>query len=145
MKVLQLTNSAIGTVAAASYMPFGTITVNYPCNVQSNCVPTFSITSSNSNTIQINRAGTYRIDYTASVVAADAGNILLNILLNGTTKYTATVTATAATTYTITFSYDVYVPGNCCTNPLSVPAALQIQNAGVALTSGTSNVIVTRY
>ena len=45
----------------------------------------------------------------------------------------------------ITIPLDIYVPCNCNSLPNSVPANVQIQSTGVALTGGTSNLIITRY
>jgi hypothetical protein len=142
-KLLQLTNNSIGTIATNEYMPFGVITVTYPgydvCPQQ-----TYSVTSSTSDTIVINREGTYKVIYNASLVATAAGNVVLTLIVNGVNKYTVTVTATEAGTVNITIPYEIYIPCNCCSNPNNVPAYLQIQSTGVDLTSGTSNIIISR-
>lgn len=142
-RLLQLTNANIGAIATNANMPLGVATVIYP-GCDSQCGPTYSVTSSTSDTLVINRAGTYRLLYNASLVATAAGNIVLEVKLNGVTKYTVTVTATAAGTVNITIPYEIYVPCNCCSNPTNVPAYVQIQSTGVAITSGTSNLIIDR-
>lgn len=141
-RLLQLTNSSIGAIAANANMPLGVTTVVYPgsdCSCQ-----TYSVTSSTSDTLVINRAGTYQVIYNASLVATAAGNVVLELKLNGVTKYTVTVTATEAGTVNVTIPYELYIPCNCCSNPTNVPAYVQIQNTGVAITSGTSNLIIDR-
>lgn len=139
-RLLQLTNNNIGAIATDGNMPLGVTTVIYPgCDCQ---CQTYSITSSTSDTLVINRAGTYQLIYNASLVATAAGNIVLALKLNGVTKYTVTVTATAAGTVNVTIPYELYIPCNCCSNPTNVPAYVQIQSTGVAITSGTSNLIV---
>lgn len=142
-RLLQLTNTNIGAIATNANMPLGVATVVYPgCDNQ--CGSTYSVTSSTSDTLVINRAGTYQLLYNASLVATAAGNIVLEVKLNGVTKYTVTATATAAGTVNITIPYEIYVPCNCCSNPTNVPAYVQIQSTGVAITSGTSNLIIDR-
>jgi hypothetical protein len=143
VKLIQLTNNTIGAVTVDSFMPLGVTTVVYP-SCPPTCGPTYTITSSTSDTVQINKSGTYRIIYNASVVATEAGDVVMELKVNGVTKYTVTATATAAGTVNITIPYEVYIPGNCCTSPINIPAYIQIQNTGVALTSGTSNLIIDR-
>lgn len=145
MKVLQLTNTNISAVAANGYMPLGIITVRYPTeNV--NCQPVFTVTSSTSDTIAVNKGGTYKLDYSASLMAAAAGTVTLAVLVNGVSKYTVSATAAAASDLiNLTIPLDLYLPCNCNAAPNNIPANIQIQNTGVALTGGTSNVIITRY
>ena len=142
-KLLQLTNNVIGAIETNGYMPFGVITVTYPgydvCPQQ-----TYSIASSTSDTVVINREGTYRVIYNASVVATAAGDVVFTLVVNGVNKYTVTVTATEAGTVNVTIPYEIYIPCNCCSNPNNVPAYIQVQSTGVALTSGTSNLIISR-
>ena len=141
VKLIQLTNSTIGAVTADSFMPLGVTTVVYP-SYPATCGPTYTVTSSTSDTVQINKSGTYRIVYNASVVATEAGEVTFGLVVNGVTKYTVTATATAAGTVNVTLPYEVYIPGNCCTSPINLPAYVQVQSTGVALTSGTSNLII---
>lgn len=144
MKVLQLTNTSIPAVAANDYMPLGISTVRYPVETP-NCQPVFTITSSTSDTIAVNRGGTYRLDYSASLVASAAGVVTLAVLVNGVSKHTVSATAAEAGTVNLTIPLDIYLPCNCNAAPNNIPANIQIQNTGVALTSGTSNVIITKY
>ena len=72
----------------------------------------------------------------------EAGNVVLGLRINGTTRYTVTATATAAGTVNVTIPFEVYIPGNCCASPINIPAYIQVQSTGVALTSGTSNLII---
>ena len=93
-------------------MPFGITTVRYPFDI-SNCYPTYTVTSSTSDTLLINRAGTYRFIYNASVVAEAAGLVTLTLKVNGVTQYEVSATATAAGTVNLTLPYEIYVPCNC--------------------------------
>jgi hypothetical protein len=142
-KILQLTNLTIGAITANGNMPLGVTTVIYPFD-SSNCYPTYTVTSSTSDTLVINKAGTYKFIYNASVVATAAGLVTFALIVNGVSKYTVSVTATEAGTVNITIPYEIYVPCNCASAPNNVPAYIQVQNTGVALTSGTSNLIVSK-
>lgn len=142
-RILQLTNSTIGAVATNANMPLGVTTVVYPYDTN-NCFPTYTVQSSSSDTLVINKPGTYRFIYNASVVGTDAGNVVFALKVNGTTKYSVTAQAAAGGTVNLTIPYEIYVPCNCQSAPSNVPAYIQIQNTGVALTSGTSNLIVSK-
>jgi hypothetical protein len=119
-RILQLTNSTIGAVATNANMPLGVTTVVYPYDTSS-CYPTYTVQSSNADTLVINKAGTYNFIYNASVVATAAGNVVLALVVNGITKYTATATATEAGTINLTIPYELYVPCNCQSAPGNVP------------------------
>ena len=142
-KILQLTNSTIGAITTNGNMPLGVTTVVYPFD-SSNCYPTYTVTSSTSDTLVINKSGTYSFIYNASVVATAAGLVTFALIVNGVSKYTVSVTATEAGTVNITIPYEIYIPCNCASAPNNVPAYIQVQNTGVALTSGTSNLIVSK-
>lgn len=145
MKVLQLTNSNVPAVAANGLMPLGVTTLRYPCENYS-CQQVFTITSSTSDTLAVNKGGTYRLDYNASLMATAAGTVTLSVLVNGVSKYTINATASAASDIVnITIPLDLYLPCNCNAAPNNIPANIQIQSTGVALTGGTSNLIITRY
>ncbi len=145
MKVLQLTNTNIPAVAANGYMPLGVTTVRCPTETN-NCQQTFTVTSSTSDTIAVNRGGTYRLDYSASVMASAIGTVTLAVLVNGVSKYTVSASAAAVSDLVnLTIPLDIYLPCNCNAAPNNIPANIQIQNTGVALTGGTSNIIITKY
>lgn len=145
MKVLQLTNKNILAVAGNGYMPLGMTTVKYQLE-NCNCPQVFTVTSSASDTLVVNKSGTYRLDYNASLMASAIGTVTLNVLVNGVSMYTVSETATAASDLVnLTIPLDIYIPCNCNSTPNSVPANIQIQNTGVALTGGTSNLIITKY
>ncbi len=144
MRVLQLTNLNIPAIAVGGFLPLGITSVQYPAESCSGC-EVFTITSSNADTLVIHKGGTYRLDYNASLVAAAAGLITLEILVNNAEKYTASITATEGGTVNISIPVDFYIPYNCNTLPNSVPAYVQIKSTGVAITSGTGNLIITRY
>jgi hypothetical protein len=143
VKLIQLTNPNIGAVAANDNLPLGTTTVVYPksCNSYEE---TYSIAYSGSDMVKIGRPGTYRVVYNASLVATDAGNLVLELVVNGTTKYTVTTIATAGGAVNLTIPYEVYLPCNCASNPANIPVFIQIKSTGVAITSGTSNLIVSK-
>jgi hypothetical protein len=124
-KILQLTNSTIGAITTNGNMPLGVTTVVYPFD-SSNCYPTYTVTSSTSDTLVINKAGTYSFIYNASVVATAAGLVTFALIVNGVSKYTVSVTATEAGTVNITIPYEVYVPCNCASAPNNVPAYIQV-------------------
>lgn len=142
-KLLQLTNNEIGAIAVNGYIPLGTITVTYP-GYDGYSYPTYSVTSSTSDTIVVNREGTYNVVYSASLIATAAGEVTLTLIVNGVSKYSVSTTATEGGTVNLTLPYEVYIPCNCCNSPNNVPAYIQIKNTGVAVTSGTSNIIVSR-
>lgn len=145
MKVLQLTNKSILAVAVDEYIPLGIPTVRYPECSSTNCCEIFSVTSSTSDTISVNKGGTYRIDYSLSAVAAAAGNISVEAVVNGDSIYSVSATAVEGGEVNLTIPLDIYLPCNCNALPNSIPAYIQLKNVGVALTSGSSNIIVTRY
>ena len=142
-RILQLTNSAIGAVATNQNLPLGVITVRYPFDVSS-CYPTYTITSSTSDTLVVNKSGTYKFIYNASVVAEAAGEVTFILKVNGVQQYPVSATATADGTVNLTIPYEVYVPCNCQSAPNNVPAYIQIQSTGVAITGGTSNLIISK-
>lgn len=123
-KLIQLTNSAIGAVEVDSFMPLGIITTIYPSYSQTyySGGPVYTVTSSTSDTLQVNKSGTYKIIYNASVVATAAGDVTLGLIVNGTSRYSVTETATEAGTVNLTIPFEVYIPGNCCTSPINIPA-----------------------
>jgi hypothetical protein len=122
-KILQLTNSAIGAVAADVNLPLGVITAIYPFDTN-NCYPTYTITSSTSDTLSINKSGTYKITYSLSGIAGAAGDVVVTMKVNGVAKYAVIATATAGGTVNLTLPYELYVPCNCAAAPINVPAAI---------------------
>lgn len=142
----QLTNAAVGAVATNEAMPLGAVTHQYNCG--SGCATRdISTATSGANVITVggscDGAGYYKLTYTASVAAGAAGLVTFNLVQNGLTTapiFTVSETATAVGDFVnITFSYIVRVPYTPCGNNA---ISLQIINAGVALTSGTSNTII---
>lgn len=141
-RLLQLTNASVGTVAALAFMPLGTVTRQI--KQDADCQSTFVVATNNNNTVYVQESGFYKITYNANLVAAAAGLVTLNLQINGTTVYTTNVTATAAGTVQVAFTFMTRVFDNCCSNAANLPIQIQIQNNGVALTGGTSNLIVER-
>jgi hypothetical protein len=140
-KQIQLTNNTVGDVAINDYMPLGRVTrrINAPFN----CCNTFSVTSSNADTITLNDVGFYKITYSLTATAAAAGEVTIALVTNGTSIYTvsqAVVDETAGVN--LTLPYTIRVCSNCSATPDNVPVSLQIQNTGIALTGATSNIII---
>lgn len=142
-KVIQLTNTTIGAVAAGSLVPLGAITRRYGCNCNNNC-SVFEVSTTGSNTVTINEEGYYHLTYTGSLVAGAAGDIVLNLLVNGIEVISSTQTATAGGTENISLSYVIRVLPNCCSVINNTPAIVQIEldDTSVALTGGVSNLII---
>ena len=140
MRVLQLTDVNIGAVSVNALMPLGTVTRKYCCGTAGR--NTFAVSTSGANTITLNDSGYYKVDYTASVTTGTTGTLALNLLVNGSTVVTAAETITTAGTKSVALSYVVRVlPCSCA---VATPVTIQVQNAStsVALTGGTSNIIV---
>ena len=141
-RLLQLTNPSVGVVAAAAFMPFGTVTRQIKRDAD--CPSTFVVATNNNNTVYVQEPGFYKITYNANLVAAAAGLVTLNLQINGTTVYTTNVTATAGGTVQVAFTFMTRVFDNCCSNAANLPIQIQIQNNGVGLTGGGGNLIVER-
>jgi hypothetical protein len=140
-KQIQLTNSAIGDVAIDAYMPLGRVTrrINAPYN----CCNTFSVTTSDANSVVLNDVGFYKITYSLTATAAAAGEVTIALVTNGTSIYTvsqAIVDETAG--INLTLPYTIRVCSNCSATPDNLPVSVQIQNTGIALTGATSNIII---
>lgn len=140
-KQIQLTNSNIGDVAVDAYLPYGRVTrrINTPYN----CCNTFTVASSASDTIQINDVGFYKITYSLTASAAEAGEIAIDLVTNGTTVYSVSAYLDSATnTVNLTLPYTIRVCPNCSSTPDNVPVSVQIQNTGIAITGVSSNMII---
>jgi hypothetical protein len=125
-RILQLTNSTIGAIATDGNMPLGVTSVIYPFDISS-CYPTYTVASSTSDTLVINKSGTYNFIYNASVAAGEAGNVTLALKVNGVTKYEVTSTVAAVGSITnITIPFEIFVPCNCASVPNNVPAYVQV-------------------
>lgn len=140
-RLLQLTNNTVGPVAAATVLPIGVTSRKIAC--ASKCTPTFEITTTANNVAYINEPGFYKITYTGYLTAGAAGNVVVNLEINNAIVAVATVTATAAGTVPVSITYVTRVLNSCCNNPATVQA-LQFRNAGIAITGGTSTVIIER-
>lgn len=140
-RILQLTNTNIGAVAADTPMPLGAITRKYCCG--SGALNTFAIGTTGADYIQVNAKGYYKVIYNVSAVAGAAGVVTLELAINGTTVYTASATASAAgDTVNITIPYEIRVLPNCNCISANSPVTIRLTNTGVALTGGISNIIV---
>lgn len=141
-RLLQLTNSNIGAVAADAMIPVGIMTRQITQG--SKCQPTFAVTTSANDALYINEAGFYRITYNAYVTVAAAGTIEVELQINGVTMQTAEVTVAAAGTYLVSFVFVTRAYCNCNDGPSNLPILIQLENTGIALTGGTSNLILER-
>lgn len=146
-RVLQLTNNEIGAIAAPTVtipfgqlIPLGRVTRKLCCgNAQQG---TFSLTTTDVNTINLNDSGYYRVIVTASLAASAAGDVTIGLIQNDDLLISATETATAGDdVVNISLSYIVRVMPNCCAS-VNCPSTLQIANLGVALTGGSINISV---
>lgn len=139
-KQIQITNTTIGNVATGAYMPYGRVTrrVNAPYN----CCNTFVVTSSTADTVVINDLGFYKVTYSLTATAEAAGEVTITLVANGVNLYSVSATADAAGVVNLTLPYTIRVCSSCSGAPEQVPVSLQIQNTGVALTEGTSNILI---
>lgn len=139
-KMIQLTNKNIQAVAAASLIPLGIITRRVSPN-RDNCT-TFDVVSTADDTVTINRCGYYRVIYNITAVASAAGVITFNLLVGGTSVYSASVTAADGASVNVTIPYMLRAFANCESLPANLPLTIQIENAGVALTSATADLLI---
>jgi hypothetical protein len=140
-KQIQLTNTTVGDVAINDYMPLGRVTrrINAPFN----CCNTFTVTTSDADTVMLNDVGFYKITYSLTATAAAAGEVTIDLVTNGTSIYSvsqAVVDETAGVN--LTLPYTIRVCSNCSATPDNLPVSVQIQNTGIALTGATSNIII---
>lgn len=142
-KVLQLTNQAIGTVAVGSLMPLGAITRRYGCR-NNNGSSVFDVSTTGSNTVTLNEEGYYHLTYTASVIAGDAGDIIIDLLQNNIEVLSASQTVVADNdTANIMISFVIRVLPSCCSvENTPVTIQLRLDETSVALTGGSSNLII---
>lgn len=105
--------------------------------------------ASGSTNISLNKAGFYKVSFSATVAntTATAGNVVVQANVNGTTYGGATTsTNTTSTTdlETVSMTFGVHVKPNCCQATGNVPATLTFQNTGIAATFTNVNVVVTK-
>lgn len=139
-RMIQLTNKSISAVAVSALLPLGNITRRV-CP-RTNCCETFTVTSSLSDTVNIEEQGYYRVIYNITAVASADGNVEVALEVGGNTVYTASATAVADGTVNLTIPFMVRAFANCCSLPSNLPLAVQIRNNGVALTSASANLLI---
>ena len=139
-KLIQLTNTAIGDVATDAYIPYGRVTRRI--NAPSNCCNTFGVVSSGADTVNLNDLGFYKVAYSLTASAAEAGEVTINLVTNGVSVYSVTETITAAGTVNVTLLYAIRVCSSCGASAEACPVSVQIQNTGVALTGVSGNLII---
>jgi hypothetical protein len=140
-KLIQLTNTTIETIDAEQNMPLGKVTrrINTPID----CCNTFAINSSTADTITISDPGFYKVTYSLTAIAAAAGDVTISLITNDATTYTVSQAAADTTgNVNLTLCYTIRVTPNTLSPGTTTPVSVQLQNTGVALTSGTSNIII---
>ena len=137
---IQLTDNTVGAVATDALLPLGVVTRRYGNG--SCCANTFVVSTSGSDTITINESGYYKLSYTGSLSPEAAGEITFTLTANGISVVSVSDTVAAADDVTnISLEYIIRVFPNCSAIN-NIPVIVQIVNEGVALTGGTSNLIV---
>jgi hypothetical protein len=140
-KIIQMTNKNIGVVNANGFIPFGTITRRVDCG---NCCSTFTISSSNTDTITINEEGYYKITYSITDVATAVGLNTITLVVNGVDTYTVGETvAVAGDAINLDLPYVVRVFKRCDNVATNNPMTIQVR-ADDAITSATANIIIER-
>jgi hypothetical protein len=137
-KMIQLTNNNILEVAANALVPLGNITRKIDC--YNNC-STFTVATSNADSVILSEPGYYKITYSGSFVCTDAGTAKLNLIVNGSTTFSASATNVAAETVNLTIPYVVRVFPVCQSDANNNPMTVQIQTE-TALTSANTNLII---
>ena len=146
-KLIQLTNTNIGATTAQSFLPLGTITrrINAPTD------PTnvFQVATTGSNIVYINEPGYYKVTYSATLTAADAGTVGVSLITNGDNIYTVSEEATAAEDIVdLTLVYVIRVCPNCCSSPYNCPVSVQMQlgdtATGITPNPSTANLVIER-
>lgn len=140
-KLLQLTNNAVGAVAAESLIPLGAVTRKISC--RNNAADTFSVSASAADTVYLNTPGYYKITYNASLFPGAASAVTLSLLVNGTSVNSATAESAAiGDSVNIVVSFVIRVFPNCRTSSNNVPVSVQMQLATTAVTGGNANLII---
>ena len=144
-KLIQLTNNNIPAVTAGSFLPLGLITRRY--NAPTTDCSTFEVITSGADTVQITEPGYYKVTYSATLTAADAGNIQVSLIANQNAVYSVAEEATAAEdVVNVTLIYVIRVCPNCCSSPVNCPVAIQLKLGDVALgitpSPSTGNLVI---
>ena len=144
-RVLQLTNAAVGAVDTNGFMPFGIITRRISCGANCGTESTFTVSTTGANIIYLNEAGYYKITYSATLAAGAAGAVTSALIANGVSVSSASeTTAAVGNNVNLTIVFMVRVLPNCDSVPNNAPISIQVQNTGVAVTGGNSNLLIER-
>lgn len=146
-KLIQLTNTAIGEIAADSNLPLGLITRKV--NTNDTCCPTFQLASSLADTVYINEPGFYKVTYSATLTAGAAGLMSVSLIANQNSIYTVSEDATAAEDIVnLTLVYVIRVCPNSCSSPYNCPTSIQLKlgdvATGITPNASTANLIIER-
>ena len=129
--------STAQTIPAGALVPFTSVALHKG----------MTATLSGQNTIQLNRAGVYRVDLVLSGVPAAAGAVTVTMTKDGVPQPQATVTdPLAVTTIGVTLPVTTLVQvsrnnGSCCCRE---PVVLAFELNGVGLNQAQASVVVTR-
>lgn len=142
-RLLQLTNTGVGAVAANSFMPLGAITRKISC--PRNFGTTFDVANTGANIVYLNEAGYYKITYNASLLPSAASPVTLSLIVNGTSVYTSTAeTSATGDSVNITIPFVIRACPNCASTPDNIPVSVQLRIGSTAITGGTSNLVIER-
>ena len=142
-RVLQMTNLTIGAVAAEELLPLGNVTRR----IQDSCADchTFSVTTSQADTVYLNEVGNFNVLYSASLLAGAIGEVSVALIVNGVQIYEVGANAAAVgDAVNLTLPYQVRVCPNCAGSPNNCPVSIQVRLTGVAVTGGQANLLVER-
>jgi hypothetical protein len=140
-KVIQLTSNNLGAITAGSYLKLGNVTRKINCK-NYDAVP-FSTSTTDTTNVVINESGYYRVTYTATLIAGAAGVIGVSLVSNNATLYTVSETVAAeGDSVNLALVYEVRVCPNSDCNPYNIPVNIQMLLNTVAITGGTSNLLV---
>ena len=141
MRLIQLTNTNIGAVAAGNNVPLGRTT--RLADQRDGCCNAFSVTTSSADTIEITKPGIYSVNFSGSLTAGAAGVLTLTLVGNGVDLYTVSQTVANTATANIHTEFDVRAIANCAAAGGNIPYALQLRLGGIAITGGIGNTIIT--
>lgn len=140
-RLIEMTNSSIGSVAVGKNIPLGRI--DRLIDERTPNFSAFNPSTSGADTIQVELPGFWMVNYSISFVAAGGGILTLTLMCNDTTPlYTVSQSVTSGATVNMTLPKEIRTLPNTASTCGNVPVNLSIQLGGVAITSGVSNIIV---
>lgn len=137
-RLIELTNGNTGPVAVNGLLPLGSITRRVGKTPR--CTPTWEIGTTYNNTITISESGIYKISYTGTLVAAEAGDLIVDILQDGNVIASRTITVVEGGSVNAALIKEARVYCNCCNGVLPITFAIRIR--GVAITDANGSFII---